>query len=54
MRCILKGVEGGIMRVNIMDVTCGDIVKTFDNWDEAMEWIESNQECFRYEPIEEG
>ena len=40
------------MQVKIMDVVKGDTVKTFDNWDEAMEWLELNQENFRYEAFE--
>jgi len=42
------------MRIVIHDDEKGDIVKVFDNWDDADEWLKWNQENFSYTPVEEG
>ena len=38
--------------IQIMNVTTGDIVKAFDNWDDTDEWLSLNQQDFMYEAFE--
>ena len=40
------------MKIQIMDTTNGDVVASFDEWDDAFEWLQFNQQDFKYEAYE--